>query len=273
MRKLVLIILSLVCLPLCAQESTFVSSEFVDSAKITYEMPTEDDVVDINTTVGYCTVLEFPEKPIMVTLGDSSLFRIEVPKNSKIVIVKPLAEHGESNLFVYTQTRRFNYKTIIGPLKNLDYVIDVKEAYSQADKSPKSIPVKELLKATKNYNVLSEFGAINRHTLTRKNIYRKQENTQYVLKTIEGFTHFNPHYLVVHITVQNKQPQPMKLNGKQTFLYINGKKFRPAYVCFDSDMLGGMKETDGWIVLKNTYVSLDNNFIIGVGIGGKEYVF
>ena len=78
----------------------------------------------VNLALGYCTVLEFPEKPLLVTVGDNSLIQVEIPQNSKSVVIKPLQDAGETNIFIFTPNQRFNYNVIIGDPKHVDYVVD-----------------------------------------------------------------------------------------------------------------------------------------------------
>ena len=101
-------------------------NRYLDTDKVFYEKPIEADVLKVNTSLGYCTVLEFPDKPILVTVGDNSLIQVEIPQNSKSVVIKPLQATGETNLFVFTPNQRFNYKVLIGDAQHVDYVLDSK---------------------------------------------------------------------------------------------------------------------------------------------------
>lgn len=265
-----IIILFLFCPVVRAANSDKAEQE---STRVIYEDPTEDDVVTVHSSEGYCTILEFPEKPLMVAVGDSSLIKIEVPANSKTVLIKPLAAAGKSNLFVYTKTRRFNYKVQVGEVSTLDYVIDVRKTMQEQIRSTQSAVTKELLKTVKNYSALEKLGAIKQNLLTRKLIFTQQENDYLVIKFIEGFIYKKPHNLIIHCLIQNKRPNSITFNEGKTYLYANGKKFRPSVVSFDAQVLAGMKETDVWLIISNSYISLENKFTLGLGLGEKEYVF
>ena len=178
--------------------------------KVIYEDPQEEDVLMINSSIGYTTVLEFAQKPSMVTTGDSSLLQIEVPKNSKNVLLKALREVGETNLFVFTGDRRFNYKVIVGDKQRVDYVIDVKEALKKQSKGRKKVPVNQLIKMAQNYNVLKELKQINPMIFKQKDIYKDYVTPKLNLKIIEVFSNKAPHYLVVHASINNMQFTPIK---------------------------------------------------------------
>lgn len=246
---------------------------YLQPNKILYEDPREDDVLMINASIGYTTVLEFPDKPSMVTTGDSSLLQIEVPRNSKNVLIKALRDEGETNLFVFTPDQRFNYKVIVGDKQDVDYVIDVKEAMKNQKETFKEIPVNQLIKMAKNYIVLKELNQINPRVFVQKDIFKEYTSSNFKLKVIETFSNQAPHYLVLHVVIHNMQYSTVELNEKNTNVYVNGQKFKPRYVLFDSTELAARQETDAWLVLENTYISLDNHFTIGVGVYDKEYIF
>lgn len=258
----------------CAVSSSASPQErYLNDNKVLYEDPQEDDVLMVNTAIGYTTVLEFPEKPTMVTTGDSSLLQIEVPKNSKNVLIKALRNEGETNLFIFTPNQRFNYKVVVSSNRDVDYVIDVKEAIQIKKKVNKKLSLNQLIKMAQNYQTLKEENQINKRIFVQKDIFAQYDNSNIRLKIIEAFSNKTPHYVVLHALIHNKQSVPVELNAKLTNVYVNGQKFKPRYVLFDSPVIGSKQETDVWLVLKDTYISLDNQFVIGVGIYDKEYIF
>lgn len=245
---------------------------YLQPNKVLYEDPQEDDVLKINTSVGYTTVLEFPDKPSMVTTGDSSLLQIEVPKNSRNVLIKALREEGETNLFVFTPHQRFNYKVIVSDTQNVDYVVDVNEALKKKKTSNK-VPINQLIKMAQNYRVLKESNQINPRFFVQKDIFKEYTSPNLRLKVIEAFSNKEPHYLILHVVIHNMEYTDVELNEKNTNVYVNDQKFKPMYVLFDSTKLAARQETGVWLVLENTHISLENQFTIGVGVYDKEYIF
>ncbi len=270
MKYIIILLILLTAEPVFALDGT---NRYLSPNKVIYEDPQEDDVLIINTTVGYTTVLEFPEKPAMVSTGDSSLLQIEVPKNSKSVLLKALRDEGETNLFVFTPSQRFNYKVFIGNQQDVDYVIDVQKESLNKKNRPAQIPITQLVKMAQNYRVLRDSKQINDRIFIQKDIFTQYENPFVKLKVIEAFANKAPHYLVLHFVISNKQLIPINLNEKITSVYVNGQKFQPNYVLFDSERLNAKQETDAWVILEGTHISLNNHFSIGVGVYDKEHIF
>lgn len=90
------------------------------------------DVGTINTAIGYSTVVQFPEKPLNVVLGDQSSFRVEFIKDS--ITIKPAVNGAKSNLFVFTENERFNLTVRSGSQSSVDYVVRVRRVYSDPEK-------------------------------------------------------------------------------------------------------------------------------------------
>ncbi len=268
MRFFIFALVVFITRPVMASEQ----DRYLQPNKVLYEDPQEDDVLKINTSIGYTTVLEFPDKPSMVTTGDSSLLQIEVPRNSRNVLIKALRDEGETNLFVFTPHQRFNYKVIVGNTQNVDYVVDVKEAMKKK-KTFQKISITQLIKMAQSYRVLKESNQINPRLFVQKDIFREYSSPNLRLKVIEAFSNKEPHYLILHVVIHNMQYTAVELNEKNTNVYVNDQRFKPKYVLFDSIKLAARQETDVWLVLENTHVSLENQFTIGVGVYDKEYIF
>jgi hypothetical protein len=85
------------------------------------------DVGTINTSVGYSTVIQLGKKPLNVVLGDQSSFRVEFINDS--ITVKPLKPGAKSNIFIFTESDRFNLTVRSGPSGNVDYVVRLKRVF------------------------------------------------------------------------------------------------------------------------------------------------
>lgn len=264
MKYLVLIFL------LCMATPLWADGRYLPNDKILYETPQEQDVLKVNTALGYCTVLEFPDKPTMVSVGDNSMIQIEVPQNSKSIVIKPLEESGETNLFVFTANQRFNYKVIIGDEHQVDYVIDTKESTPSKLKNQKPMDIGELLKIGKNYPVLNNLGNVNKREFIHKELMDQCRNPKFEVTALEAFSYKDPHTVMLHLKVKNVGSQRYELNEKNTNVYVNGQKFQPQYVMFDEILLKPGFPTEAWLVLADTYISLDNKFTFGIGAGHEE---
>jgi hypothetical protein len=74
--------------------------------------------------MGYSTILQFDSRPTSVVLGDQDGFKVEYVGNS--LTIKPVAHGGKTNMFVFTDYDRFNFRVIVGQAQLVDYVIQVK---------------------------------------------------------------------------------------------------------------------------------------------------
>jgi len=268
MKTLILITFMFLSSPLWANQD----NRYLQTGKVQYETPLEEDVLKVNTALGYCTVLEFAEKPMLVTVGDNSLIQVEIPQNSKSVVIKPMQEAGETNLFVFTPSQRFNYNVTIGDPTQVDYVLDSKQALKDKDKGPKRLSLGTVLKMARSYAGLKSLGVINQREFIQKDIFNQCSYPRVSIDFIEAFANKDPHYLVFHIVVHNLADETLNLKEENASILANDQKFIPQYVLFDNDRLAPSSKTDGWLVLENSFVSIDNKFSLSVGVGDEEYV-
>jgi hypothetical protein len=245
---------------------------YVTDEKVIYVTPREEDVLRINVSMGFCTVLEVPEKPIMVTVGDNTLLQVEVPKNSKNIVIKPLENTGVTNLFVFTQNKRFNYEVTVKADDQADYVVDAKASGNEVAGRKKTVSTSLLLKMAKNYTELKKLNNYDSRIFTRKDLFYPCVGDGPKVNVIEAFTYQDPHYLILHIVVSNAGNDPVELNEKNTNIYIQSRDLTPHYVLFDAPRLKPGEKTDAWLFLEGTHISMENHFTFGIGMGDKEYV-
>lgn len=268
MIYLILLIFFAMVAPSWAQ----VDSRYLASDKVVYETPQEQDVLKVNTSLGFCTVLEFPDKPTMVSVGDNALVQIEVPQNSKNVVIKPIEDSGETNLFVFTAYQRFNYKITIGNEQNVDYVINAQKSASIKTKEQRPVSIGELLKMVKNYPALKELGNINDRQLVHKDLLYECHNPRLDVRVLEAFSYKSPHYLILHLKIRNASSETRELSEKNTNVYIQGQQFQPQYVIFENRILKAGFTSEAWLVLAGTFISLDNKFTFGIGAANEEAI-
>ena len=269
MKIIMLITFMLISGQVCADQD----SRYLQANKVFYEIPLEEDVLRVHLALGYCTVLQFPEKPILVTVGDNSLVQVEIPQNSKSVVIKPLQDAGETNIFIFTPNQRFNYNVVIGDYKKVDYVVDSKAINHIDQKVKNHLTVEELIKTARKYDFLKRHKAVNEREFTQKKISSQCSYPKFNVDLIEAFSNKDPNYLVLHILVNNlTDDEFLNLTEKNTDILVNGRKFIPQYVLFDSDNLVPRNTTDGRLVLENTFVSIDNKFSLSLGVNDEQYV-
>ena len=84
----------------------------------------ESEVGQIQTALGYSTILQFDSRPTSAVLGDQDAFKVEYVGNS--LTLKPVVPGAKTNLFIFTDYDRFNFRLVTGPSAQVDYVVKVK---------------------------------------------------------------------------------------------------------------------------------------------------
>jgi len=80
-----------------------------------------DQIVTVKTSLGIATIIQVPDRPNSVVVGDQDSFKIEYLDQA--ITIKPLSSGAKSNLYIYTDWRRFNVALISGNETTADYVV------------------------------------------------------------------------------------------------------------------------------------------------------
>jgi type IV secretory pathway VirB9-like protein len=62
-----------------------------------------DQIVTIKTAIGIATIIQVPDRPNSIVVGDLSAFKVEYLDQA--ITIKPLHSGARSNLYVYTDYR------------------------------------------------------------------------------------------------------------------------------------------------------------------------
>ncbi|MFZ3228943.1 MAG: TrbG/VirB9 family P-type conjugative transfer protein [Pseudobdellovibrio sp.] len=81
----------------------------------------KDQIITVRTAIGIATIIQVPDRPNSVVVGDQEAFKVEYLDQA--VTIKPLHGRAKSNLYVYTDWRRFNVQLITGAEGIADYVV------------------------------------------------------------------------------------------------------------------------------------------------------
>lgn len=92
----------------------------------------KDEIVTVNTALTVATIVQVPDRPLSVVVGDSEAFKVEYLDQA--ITIKPLSSSARSNLYIYTDYRRFDVALVTGSERSADYVVYLK---------PKVIPPKK----------------------------------------------------------------------------------------------------------------------------------
>lgn len=110
----------------------------------------KDQIVAVKTALGVATIVQVPDRPNSLVVGDQSAFKVEYLDQA--ITIKPIHGGARSNLYIYTDYRRFNVQLITGPEGAADYVVYLENP----NKAPKIKPLSWM----KFKNSLSESGLI-----------------------------------------------------------------------------------------------------------------
>lgn len=80
-----------------------------------------DQIVTVQTSLGIATIIQVPDRPNSVVVGDQDSFKVEYLDQA--ITIKPLSGGAKSNLYIYTDWRRFNVALISGSEAVADYVV------------------------------------------------------------------------------------------------------------------------------------------------------
>lgn len=96
-----------------------------------------DQIVTVHTAMGIATIIQVPDRPNSVVVGDQDAFKVEYLDQA--ITIKPLSGRAKSNLYVYTDWKRYNVQLVSGIEAIADYVVylenpkeDVKTAKSSS---------------------------------------------------------------------------------------------------------------------------------------------
>lgn len=81
----------------------------------------QDQIEIVRTAIGIATIVQVPDRPNSVVVGDQSAFKVEYLDQA--ITIKPLRGSAKSNLYIYTDWRRYNVQLVTGPEAKADYVV------------------------------------------------------------------------------------------------------------------------------------------------------
>src|SRR3990167_1957925 len=89
--------------------------------KINEELVSPKSISTIHNSVGYTSLIELPDRPRNVVIGDQDGFKVEFLGN--VLAIKPLMSGIRTNLFIFTESDRFNCTLVSGSKDQVDYVV------------------------------------------------------------------------------------------------------------------------------------------------------
>lgn len=94
---------------------------FGSSGKVRRVAVEQDQIVTVKTALGIATIIQVPDRPNSLVVGDTEAFKVEYLEQA--ITIKPLHGGVKSNLYIYTDYRRFNVQLVAGSESEADYVV------------------------------------------------------------------------------------------------------------------------------------------------------
>lgn len=91
------------------------------SERVRHVVVQKDQIITVRTAIGIATIIQVPDRPNSVVVGDQNAFKVEYLDQA--ITIKPLHGGAKSNLYVYTDWRRYNVQLITGSEAAADYVV------------------------------------------------------------------------------------------------------------------------------------------------------
>ncbi len=114
-----------------------------DAAQRVRRVPVQgDQIVTVRTSIGIATIIQVPDRPNSVVVGDQDSFKVEYLDQA--ITIKPLSSGAKSNLYIYTDWKRFNVELVSGAEATADYVVylDIPREKPETKVTPKDVGVK-----------------------------------------------------------------------------------------------------------------------------------
>lgn len=111
----------------------------------------QDQIITVKTALGIATIIQVEARPTSVVVGDLDSFKVEYLDEA--ITIKPLSYGAQSNLYIYTEWRRYNVRLVSVPKEQADFVVYLEG--SQAVDAKSAPPKRDSVSVT--------WIAVNRH--------------------------------------------------------------------------------------------------------------
>jgi hypothetical protein len=107
------------------------------SERVRHVIVSKDQIVTVRTAIGIATIVQVPDRPNSVVVGDQEAFKVEYLDQA--ITIKPLKFGAKSNLYVYTDWQRYNVQLATGAEATSDFVVYLDHAVLKPDNSRSQI--------------------------------------------------------------------------------------------------------------------------------------
>jgi hypothetical protein len=120
----------------------------------------KDQIVMVRTAIGIATIIQVPDRPNSVVVGDQDKFKVEYLDQA--ITIKPLQGGAKSNLYVYTDYRRYNVQLVTGAETVADYVVYLENQKIKTKEKSSSMTWTNYVRSSKNEELILEIKRLGR---------------------------------------------------------------------------------------------------------------
>jgi len=102
-------------------ELSFQTIAHANNSRVRHVEIKGDQIVSVKTSLGVATIIQVPDRPNSVVVGDQEGFRVEYLDQA--ITIKPVRLGARSNLYIYTDLKRYNVELVTGSEATADYVV------------------------------------------------------------------------------------------------------------------------------------------------------
>ncbi len=136
------------------------SSQAYPVERVRHVSVANDQIITVKTSIGIATIIQVPDRPNSIVVGDLESFKVEYLDQA--ITIKPLHPRARSNLYIYTDWRRYNVQLVTAQEIGADYVVYL-DTPKERSREPKSTLVwTKLNRKTKSGNILFEVNRIGK---------------------------------------------------------------------------------------------------------------
>ncbi|HXH75399.1 MAG TPA: TrbG/VirB9 family P-type conjugative transfer protein [Bacteriovoracaceae bacterium] len=139
------------------------SGEVMASGRVRYARPIKDQIVTIRVALGIATIIQVPDKPQSVIVGDQDSFKVEYLDQA--ITIKPLIPGVKTNLYVNTDWQRYNLELVTGSESAADYVVYLENPQTpkkEVTERKETLKWKKFKNQLKNEEIIFEVGRVAR---------------------------------------------------------------------------------------------------------------
>lgn len=159
----------------------------------------KDQIVTVRTALSVATIIQVPDRPTSLVVGDQTAFKVEYLDQA--ITIKPIHGGARSNLYIYTDYRRFNVQLVTTAEASADYVVYLESQTAKAVTKAKTS--KDGWRAYKNFLRNDSL------TLETKRVSNSTDGSLLIEFEVRGNANekFKPEWLWL---TQNGKPKPIQ---------------------------------------------------------------